>query len=554
MTTTTPLTPLPARHPDVRVQPPQEGQGPWLVQYGERYFRVGADAARLLDRLDGTRSPAGLAEDLGAPWTEGRVREALESFSRLGLLAGAAGHGGTPAGSAHGRPGRRQAVGRPDGAKARRLRFIPPMTLQFTLWNPDRMMVRLLPATGALLSRRGRQVLAVLLVSGLVALAVQAQAVWLAISTPTSPWTYASVIVGLLLVTAVHEVGHGAVLTHYGQRPTRIGVMLYYLTLAFFCDVSPGWRLPRKEQRVAVALAGVGVQSLIGAVAALVAPATSGQVHDGLLIFAVACWLYGVFNLLPLVKFDGYLALMSHLDIPNLRARAMADARTATVIRLAGGHRPRELPQVRWAVAYGVACQLFPLYLIGTGLSVVSGLIGGFQIFGVTLLWLLLGTLAFLACKLVLRTVGEVRAAGGSILRLAGIGLAALAAVTVLLTQVTVDRQVPAGYATVNGRPVLVLAPGTDSSAIPVGAPVLLRTQGILVGRTLGRTVVAPGAARTASVPLTAIVPVRTGARVPATVRPLGDDAVLPAAAGAARVELGRMSLGARLLDYLASP
>jgi putative peptide zinc metalloprotease protein len=330
--------------------------------------------------------------------------------------------------------------------------------------------------------------------------------------------------------------------------------MLYYLTLAFFCDVSPGWRLPRKEQRVAVALAGVGVQSLIGAVAALVAPATSGQVHDGLLIFAVACWLYGVFNLLPLVKFDGYLALMSHLDIPNLRARAMADARTATVIRLAGGHRPRELPQVRWAVAYGVACQLFPLYLIGTGLSVVSGLIGGFQIFGVTLLWLLLGTLAFLACKLVLRTVGEVRAAGGSILRLAGIGLAALAAVTVLLTQVTVDRQVPAGYATVNGRPVLVLAPGTDSSAIPVGAPVLLRTQGILVGRTLGRTVVAPGAARTASVPLTAIVPVRTGARVPATVRPLGDDAVLPAAAGAARVELGRMSLGARLLDYLASP
>jgi hypothetical protein len=37
-------------------------------------------------------------------------------------------------------------------------------------------------------------------------------------------------------------------------------------------------------------------------------------------------------------------------------------------------------------------------------------------------------------------------------------------------------------------------------------------------------------------------------------VRPLGDDAVLPAAAGAARVELGRMSLGARLLDYLASP
>jgi hypothetical protein len=105
----------------------------------------------------------------------------------------------------------------------------------------------------------------------------------------------------------------------------------------------------------------------------------------------------------------------------------------------------------------------------------------------------------------------------------------------------------------VHGRPVLVLPPGTDSSSVPVGAPVLLRTQGFLFGRTLGRTTLAPGAARTARVPLSAVIPVRTDLKVPTTVRPLSGDAVLPAAAGAARVDLGRESLGSRLCDYLTS-
>jgi putative peptide zinc metalloprotease protein len=553
MATTTPLL---ARLPDVRVHPPQDDGAPWLVQNGERYFRVGADAARLLDRLDGACSPAGLAEELGAPWTEERVREALKSFARFGLLADADGVGGASGESAHGTSSggsvRRKSAGRSAPLSAGRLRFVPPMTFQFTLWNPDRLMDRLLPVTRALLSRRGLTVLLLLVIAGLMALTAQAQTVWQAVSTPPSPQTYLSVFTGVLLVTGVHEVGHGAVLAHYGQRPTRVGMMLYYLTPAFFCDVSDGWRLPRKEQRVAVALAGVGVQTVIGATAALAATVTSGQLRANLLIFAVVCYLYGVFNLLPLVKFDGYLALMSHVDIPNLRAKAMADARTATLIRVTGGDRPRKLPQVRWAVAYGLACQVFPLYLIGTGLTVVGGLIGGLP-FGAVLLLLLVLTLAFQACKVLHRTVGEVRAAGGSVLRLAGVALTALAAVTVLLTQVTVDRQMPAGYATVHGRPVLVLPPGTDSSSVPVGAPVLLRTQGFLLGRTLGRTTLAPGAARTARVPLSAVIPVRADLKVPTTVRPLSQDAVLPAAAGAARVDLGRESLGSRLCDYLTS-
>jgi putative peptide zinc metalloprotease protein len=232
----------------------------------------------------------------------------------------------------------------------------------------------------------------------------------------------------------------------------------------------------------------------------------------------------------------------------------MADARTATLIRLTGGRRPRQLPHKRWAVAYGLACQLFPLYLVGTGLLIMGGVFSGMGTIGALLLLMLLGMLATQGYKLVVRNVREVRAAGGSLLRLAGLAAAGVAAVAVLLTQVTVELQASAGYARVDGRPVLVLPPGTHSASIPIGATVVLRSQGFLAGRTLGRTTVAPGAPRRARVSLTAISPLHTGIRVPATVRPLNGDPVLPVDAGSARVNLGRSSLALRLYhEYLAS-
>lgn len=82
--------------------------------------------------------------------------------------------------------------------------------------------------------------------------------------------------------------------------------------------------------------------------------------HDGMLIFGVSTYLTGVLNFVPLVKLDGYLALMSHLDIPHLRDRSMTDARRFLARILFGGRYSRELPQLTWAVPFGFACMLFP--------------------------------------------------------------------------------------------------------------------------------------------------------------------------------------------------
>ena len=45
----------------------------------------------------------------------------------------------------------------------------------------------------------------------------------------------------------------------------------------------------------------------------------AAPVRSELILFASGAFLGGLLNLIPFVKFDGYLALMSHVDVPRLR-------------------------------------------------------------------------------------------------------------------------------------------------------------------------------------------------------------------------------------------
>src|SRR4051794_14303050 len=174
--------------------PPAVGQS-HVVRSGERYLRIGADAARVLAALDGRATPGDLAIRLGRPWSEDVVRTALAGFNPLGLLGD---------GAAPGPP--------------RRLRMATPWSIQFTLADPDRWFARARPALRRLDGRWAALLTALIGVLGVVALCAQRAAVQRVLGTPVAPRTLGAVWAGLIVTMALHELAHAATLVHYGGR------------------------------------------------------------------------------------------------------------------------------------------------------------------------------------------------------------------------------------------------------------------------------------------------------------------------------------------------
>ncbi|WP_428952581.1 daptide biosynthesis intramembrane metalloprotease [Streptomyces sp. cg35] len=526
--------------PDVQVHDPIEDGAPWLVQRGsQHYIRVGADMVRLLRSMDGARDHAGLVQVLGPPWREGDVGRAVERLDRMDLIA--------------------------DGMKRRhsgaRFKYVPPLTFQFTVLRPDRLLQRLTPLLGLLAGRAGAVCALLLSVGGVLALALQAPDVYRALGEPLPLSYLAALACASIVTTALHELGHGLVLAHHGGKPSRMGVMLFYLTPAFFCDVSDGWRLPHRQQRVQVAVAGIATQTMIAGTAALTAWAAGGtggalNAWDAVLVFAVSTYTTSLLNLLPFVKLDGYIALMSHLDLPHLRDRTMTDARSFLARSLFGGTGyTRELPQLRWSVAFGLASMAFPLYLIAVACSLWLGLIQGTGLVGASLVLTGVCALLYRAWTGGRRLTRQAREAGARTGRITAVWLLVGGAATAVAAFVSVPYTITGGYVTEGGRTTLVLSGTADRDALHAGAKVSLERQGMVTRADIATAQITESTGTQGTAPLSAFVPVREGDTVPVPAHrvPMRVTDGEPEGAGAARVSAGQRSLGAWLyLNYIA--
>jgi putative peptide zinc metalloprotease protein len=480
----------PILHSDVTVHEPTEPGKPWVVQRGDhQYFRVGADMARFLSALDGRSNSEGIARQLGAPWTVDRVRMALGKAATMRLLD----------------DGQRRP-------KRRRITFVLPLTVQLTVLNPAKLLGRLRGLINVLSSQIAVGVIGFVLVAGSILTAANLPAVTSALGKPLSFSVYLWVLIAILATTCLHEWGHGSVLTRHGGTPHRMGVMLFYGAPAFFCDVSDGWRLPRSGQRVQVALAGVAVQTTTASVAAIVAAfLPAGDARDVLWIFVISCAIQACLNLLPFVKLDGYIALMSHLDIPFLREKAMSDARAVIAGVLFGAKLPRQLPGRPWAVPYGLACLLFPLYLVVTALILWQGVLAGFGVVGAVLLCSVVAWVLYRSVRSLTVMVRAARATGGSPWRIAGVLGVLVAAAVCLLSFVRVPYTATGGYTATADSVQLVVPSGTDPAAVEPGSTVTFNRSGIVTSTELGSGVIGNEGLVDGSAPLSAVAPLTLG-------------------------------------------
>ncbi|HMF08681.1 MAG TPA: hypothetical protein VKJ00_06055, partial [Thermoanaerobaculia bacterium] len=126
----------------------------------------------------------------------------------------------------------------------------------------------------------------------------------------------------LCVIGYIHEMAHGYVCKFYGGDVHDIGVALFYFAPAFYCDTTDTLLFPSKWHRLWVVLAGMYIEAIICSIATgvWVASYPDTLLHElayKLMLFTGVSTIF--FNINPLRKIDGYYALASYLEIPELR-------------------------------------------------------------------------------------------------------------------------------------------------------------------------------------------------------------------------------------------
>ena len=178
----------------------------------------------------------------------------------------------------------------------------------------------------------------------------------------------------LSIIGAIHEFCHGYACKIYGGEVHDIGFVLFYFTPAFYCNTSDAYMFPGRWQRLWVTVAGIYVEAIICSGATLVWVLSYPDsflnqfAYKTMLLTGVSTIF---FNVNPLVKIDGYYALSSLLQLPDLRETAfklLSSGFQRYVLRL-----PVDIPtltarKLRICLIYGVLSACYTasiMFLIG---------------------------------------------------------------------------------------------------------------------------------------------------------------------------------------------
>ncbi|MBN1696806.1 MAG: hypothetical protein JW881_04775 [Spirochaetales bacterium] len=219
------------------------------------------------------------------------------------------------------------------------------MFFRIPLFDPDNILKRILPVLRAIISPVGLIIWAVVIGMGIKVaienireLGVQSQGI---LAPANIPLLYLSFI----FIKALHEFGHAFAVRRYGGEVHTMGIMFLIFNPIPYMDATAAWSFRNKWKRVLVGAAGMIFELFIAAIAAIIWSNTGPGVLHSLTynIIFVASVSTILFNINPLLRFDGYYILSDLLDIPNLHTQATRHLRHL-VERYAFGYKKSTTP------------------------------------------------------------------------------------------------------------------------------------------------------------------------------------------------------------------
>jgi putative peptide zinc metalloprotease protein len=244
--------------------------------------------------------------------------------------------------------------------------FLP--LAMFRFMTGDRLLAFLARRLGWLFSRPAQYFGAAAIAGALAILVLRfggyTHAVWLHWSPGFVALTMA---VSCFLVQSPRALVHGIMCKRCGGQVSGIGLgLLYYVMPALYCDWGEIIWVAGKERRRWAIFSGIYYQLLVWAAGTiawwLTMPGTTANTFWLSMSFAAGMGLL-LFGANPLVQMDGYLLLVSFIEVPRLRERSLAI--------LGSWMTGRPLPEIltrrerRWFLFYGSLTFLYAFLHLG---------------------------------------------------------------------------------------------------------------------------------------------------------------------------------------------
>lgn len=322
------------------------------------FFAIGSNEAALLSLLDGRRSFAEVislaARALGpqAP-TEAAALQFCTRLFKSGVLVL-----------------QDDQTTHHAASEPRRRPLWNPFWMQLPLGSPDRRLAAALPLVRWLLHPVTAVVSVGLVVTALLLIGIDWPRFRASAGEVFSRDNWLWLGLAWLGLKLLHESAHGLACKHHGGEVRDVGVILVLLAPMAYVDVTSSWSFRSKWQRMHVAAAGMWAELTAAAIAVIVWTRTSSVetahlLHNVILMAGMTTLL---FNLNPLMRFDGYYLLSDFLGIPNLAPRGAAAVRQCVLRWLCGTPRSGVIETGATAtivLAYGAAAALWRVLVAG---------------------------------------------------------------------------------------------------------------------------------------------------------------------------------------------
>ncbi len=252
------------------------------------------------------------------------------------------------------------------------------MFMRFPLLDPDRFLVRTLPVVGKLISPIGAVLWLLVVGTGIKTVIENFDALRQQGEGVLTPSNLLLLYVGLVMVKALHEFGHAYFCRRFGGEVHVMGLMLMIFTPLPYVDATSSWSFRARWQRALVGSAGMIVELFFAAIMTFVWARTGpGTIHSlAYNIMFVASVSTLIFNLNPLLRFDGYYILSDLLEIPNLNQRALAQLRHLAEHYLFGvknSHSPADnAREAGWYTFYGITSGIYRVIVFSGVLFAVA--------------------------------------------------------------------------------------------------------------------------------------------------------------------------------------
>lgn len=246
-------------------------------------------------------------------------------------------------------------------------RWLNIMFMRFPLLDPDRFLVRTLKVVGKLINPVGALLWAIVVFLGIKTVADNAGSIWDETQSVLAPGNLPFLYLALIIVKTLHEFGHAYFCRKWGGEVHTMGIMLMIFTPIPYVDATSAWGFRSKWRRALVGSAGMIVELFVAAIAAFIwantAPGATHSVAHNIMFVASVSTL--IFNINPLLRFDGYYILSDLIEVPNLHQSSTKQLRHLFEKYLFGvkkSHSPALTTRGAWGYAtFGIASGVYRL-------------------------------------------------------------------------------------------------------------------------------------------------------------------------------------------------